>query len=692
MKRWAFSLGVLIGLGLLLGSITFSPVWGNPPQQDNPTSEATVFVEAINPDANVRDNPTIEGLRIGVIQPGTPYPVRGRRFEWWLIEYPSSANGFAWVHQSVVRVMGDTSIIPDIDPASLPASRLPTTTPTVAVVPSNTPTSAPSNNVTPTPTEVVTTIAPTEALFTFTPIGATPTPLNFAELENGVLSDPTAEVERRLAILEQVYVQQPILLWYQDQPIVFDPQTVGFQINQEEMRVRLQASVTEPFVIANTPIAADFSPEMMREYLEDVAARYNVPAGPPIFSVSQLTFQRGEIGIGLDIGQAEGLIAAALFAPQAENRVVNLPLVSITEIGEGLPGLEEAILEYLSRQGVVYRGVNSVISVYVQDLSSDHEMGIQEHTLHSATSTAKIGVIANYFRYIYQDPNDEMKMRLLSAVVCSSNIDANILMNVTGNGDPLAGIRQTTDTFCQAGAINTLVDRHFAIGPAGEGAVPIDYYDPAGSMMCPARIESPPDTSLPVEVDPLLQTTAADMGHFLAQIYDCARDGSGLGEVFPTEITQTECQWMLNLLEGTNFMHLAELGVPEDVVFAHKVGYGGQAAGDAGIVFSPGGDYSLVIYWWDPRLANLDSFALSRWSLFGEISRIVYNYFNMDAPLLATRIPPNAFGGAACVLPTDPATISLNDVNSSRFDGDGNPLATACYDWPTCREFNGWDQ
>jgi hypothetical protein len=78
--------------------------------------------------------------------------------------------------------------------------------------------------------------------------------------------------------------------------------------------------------------------------------------------------------------------------------------------------------------------------------------------------------------------------------------------------------------------------------------------------------------------------------------------------------------------------------------------------------------------------------------LFGEVSRITYNYFNMDAPLLTQRLPPNEFGGAACVLPNDPATINLNDVNSSRFDGDGNPLASACYDWPTCRQFNGWNQ
>lgn len=691
MKHWVFSLSILIGLGLIVASTALTPAWGNPRFQDN-TSAPSVFAEAINPDANIRAEPTIDGERIGAIQPGTPYPIRGQRFEWWLIEFPSSVNGFAWVHQSVVTITGDVSTIPIVDPASLPSSQSPTHTATTNNILTHTATSVPPSEETPSPNEIAPTSTPTEALFTFTPIAATPTPLNFSELENNVLSDPDAEIERRLSILEQVYVQQPILLTYQGQLILLDPSEVGFQINQNEMRARLQDSISEAFVITTTPIVADFSPDLIQVYLEDIAARYDVPASAPTFSLEQLTFQAGEAGIGLDVGRAEGVIVAALFSPNPEGRLVTLPLLPITKTEDGLPRLEDAILSYLSRQGVVYSGVNSVISVYVQDLETGQAMGIQENILHSATSTAKIGVIANYFRYIYQDPNDEMKMRLLAAVVCSSNIDANILMNVTGNGDAAAGIRQTTDTFCQAGAIHTLVDRHFAIGPAGEGAVPANYYDPAGSLTCSAAADSPHDATLSVEVDPLLQTTAANMGHFLAEIYECAADGSGLAEIFPGEITQTECQWMLNLLEGTNFKQLAELGIPEDVTFAHKVGYGGQAAGDAGIVFSPSGDYALVIYVWDPRLANLDAFALSRWGLFGEISRIVYNYFNMDDPLVTQQFPPNAFGGAACVLPSDPATINLNDVNSSRFESDGSPLASTCYDWPTCREFNGWDR
>ena len=94
--------------------------------------------------------------------------------------------------------------------------------------------------------------------------------------------------------------------------------------------------------------------------------------------------------------------------------------------------------------------------------------------------------------------------------------------------------------------------------------------------------------------DPLNYTTAADVGTMLMQIYDCATYGSGLRTIFPDEITQTECQWILEILSGTNFSQFLELGVPEGVEFAHKVGYADDTFGDAGIVYSPGGQIMFL--------------------------------------------------------------------------------------------------
>ncbi|NDJ85167.1 MAG: serine hydrolase, partial [Chloroflexi bacterium] len=404
-----------------------------------------------------------------------------------------------------------------------------------------------------------------------------------------------------------------------------------------------------------------------------------------------LMFEPGAPGLALDVNAARALIASVLYQPHLASRQVDLPLEPV--VRGDLDDLQAAIVNYLVSRGIPYNTTTSVISIAVRDLDSGMETGLNEQVLHSATSTAKIGVLATYFRYIYEEPNAEMRFRLAAAIICSSNVDANLTMAIAGNGNSAAGIGNVNTTFCQAGATNTLINRNFFIGPAGEGAVPQDYYDPAGVTPCQSGDTASLDGTLSPDVDPDLQTTAADMSQFLAMIYHCAEKGAGLAERFPGEFTQTECQWMLEILRGTRFLHLAELGIPEGVSFAHKVGYGGEALGDAGIVFSPGGDYTLVIYIWDEEMDSLDTYALSRWNIVSEISRLIYNYFNPDAPLLTPRLPPNAFGGAACVLPNWPeATINLNNINAGRFDASGDPLPGACYDWPACRPFSGWEQ
>lgn len=523
MKQRGFWL-VLIAANLFILFVALPTAWSSPTRQSaaTPTSTATVFAEALNPNANIRNQPNIAGEQLATIQPGETYPVRGYYFEWLLIEFPASPNGYAWVHQSVVALTGDRTGLPQIDPAALPSTRPPT-------------------------------------------------------------SEPSSTVD----------------------------------------------------VIENA--------------------------------------------------------AAMTTTPTTEQPVATLtPTTTIP--GLDFMGLQRDILTYLASRGIVYNGPNSVVSIYVQDLETGAAMGIQENVLQNAVSTAKIGVIANYFRYIYQPPNQDMEFRLAATVICSSNANANVLMESTDPTDPLNGIRRTSDTFCRGGATNTLVDRHFWIGDAGDGAVPSDYYASVGSTPCPADATSPVDTSVSAVIDPQLHTTAADMGHFLNQLYECSEFGAGLAQIFPDEITQTECQWMMNLLLGTKFQHMMELGVPEGVRIAHKVGYGAEAAGDAGIVFSPGGDYILTVYIWDDRLDNFDSYALARWMAIGEISRMVYNFFNPDVPLTTIRIPPNSAGGSACVLPNDREAIDLNDLSIGRFDAQGNPLSSACYDWPNCRAFEGWTQ
>lgn len=663
-------------LAMLLFGVASGPAWGDSPAQ---STASPITIEALSPDANVRSTPTIAENIVGQIQPGELYPALGRYFEWVLIEYPPAANQRAWVFNGVVRLNGATiDTLPTIDPASIPAALPTATQPVLATAPNMT--VIPGTTLPPT-----TQASPVSGgLPTFTPVAITPTSVVFSELESTFETVPADEINRRLDAIKQVY-NQPIMLVNGTDVILLDPASVGFAINEEAMRAEINPSLR--FFIAQTIITADYSPELLTAYVNDLAARYSTPA-TAIFDPTNLTFQLGTPGQILDTVTLQERLQVALFSPYPIGRTVTLPLV--TEPRLDMNVLREAILTYFSRYGVFYDGLDSVISVYVEDLATGQTMGILPNVLHSATSTAKIGVIANVFRYLYQSPSQDIVYRMMAAIICSSNADANILMATTGNGDDLAGLRLTTDTYCRAGATHTRVDRHFFIGPAGEGAVAANYYDLAGAPVCPANTALDPAPAFPV--DEGIQTTAADMGGFLSDIYACANNAGGLVETFPGEITPDECSAMLEILSGTNFAHMIELGVPSTMQISHKVGYAGQAAGDAGIVYSPGGDYVITIYIWDERLGNFDSYALSRWAIMGEISRITYNFFNPDAPLLAPQSPLNSNGGAACVLPSGPENALLSDVNAGRFDENGIPLPTACYDWPTCRPFDNWGQ
>lgn len=515
--------------------------------------------------------------------------------------------------------------------------------------------------------------------------------------------------------LEAVYINQPLVLTYRDSPILMYPSEIGFTLDMDAMQAAARRAENDNFwsgfwdFLLQRPendarrsnrvdvaLIANYSPRDLEDYLiNDISARYDTSAGQAGFDFSTLTFQ-GSVGdVQLDVDAAVALIDRALYTADPEQRRIELPVTTSGGTPPTMATLRQSIIDYLELKGVFYNSNTTVISVFVLDLESGEEMGILENVPHSATSTVKIGVITNYFRYQLSDPTDDFKFLLAASIICSQNSATNTLIEATnGGGDNLEGLRRTSDTFCRAGASNSFISSKLFVGDAGQGNVPVGYYTQAAITPCPGKnlVGQAPDLSISTRPDPFLQSTAADMGTLLALIYECAFTGGGLRAIYPEEITQTECRWMIELLEGTRFFRLAELGVPEGVTFAHKVGYAGEEVADAGIVFSPGGDYVLVTYLWDQDLDLLGTQALARWDLLADISRIVYNYFNPDAPMTQPRTPPQPLGGEGCVLPLSGSEINLNDINQGRFDENGNPLSSACYDWPNCRPFRGWGQ
>lgn len=531
---------------------------------------------------------------------------------------------------------------------------------------------------------------------------------------------------QRLEQLEKVYVEQPIFLRYNGNPIWLYPAEVGFQLDMEGMQAAATAESgrednywagfwnylwREPQPAIEVDLMATYNEEELDKYLQDISNRYDASAQGASFDLVSMEFSGGTGNTQLDKDAARPMIASALFTSDATLRSIDLPTVTLQGEAATMDTLREAIISYLNSQGIFYDGDTIAVSVYVQNLNTGEEMGILPNVQHSALSTIKVGILISYFRNKITSPTDDEKFHLAATVICSINSSANSLMQASVDYNEIfsQGVQYTTDTMCEAGATNTAIRSNLYNGTREElnsaGFNGDTYYATIPDTPCPtSSIGNELDTSVQPQVDSYNKTTAADMGTMLMGIYDCAMYGSGLHSIFPDEITQFECQQILEVLNGTRFEHLAELGVPQEISqhnMYHKVGYGmtfneagtstiggtGVVA-DVGIVTSANTDYVFAIYISEKDTDNDGNANYSRWFTVSDISRIIWNYFNPDQSLEQTREPIEDLGGTGCVLPYSGSEVSLTDIDANRFDENDRPLASACYDYPNCRPYN----
>jgi hypothetical protein len=118
----------------------------------------------------------------------------------------------------------------------------------------------------------------------------------------------------------------------------------------------------------------------------------------------------------------------------------------------------------------------------------------------------------------------------------------------------------------------------------------------------------------------------------LEDLHQCSEmGGSAIIAVFPEKITQSECQEMIGYLSRNYMPSLIEAGLTEDAFIAHKHGWVTNDGvinmlGDAGLIYTPGGDYVLSIFLYHPEQLIWDSAS----SLVGQLSRAVYNFYNLS--------------------------------------------------------------
>ncbi len=329
--------------------------------------------------------------------------------------------------------------------------------------------------------------------------------------------------------------------------------------------------------------------------------------------------QTGREGYTTDVDSSVAAIAEALY--RIEYRDVQLMVKEQPIPERNLDILADAIEGEL-------QSFNGLGSIFIMDLSTGEEMAINADVALSGLSILKIAIFVEAYRAIDGPLNEYQEQLFLDAATRSSNFAANLLLHeVAGEDNTYLGADMLTESVDRLGLINTFM------------AVPYDASPPAHrrtTYVTPANSRSDIDT----EPDPTMQSTAEEIGTLLSMIYYCARGGGTFVAIYGDNITAEECQSIIDLMILNEEGNLIRFGVPQGTPVSHKHGWAQATHADAGIVFSPGGDYVIVEYLnqtGDWLLAE-ESFPILR-----EIARAAFNYFNVDEPYLSDAMADRGF-------------------------------------------------
>jgi beta-lactamase class A len=426
----------------------------------------------------------------------------------------------------------------------------------------------------------------------------------------------------------------PVTLHYGEQVILLPPSVVGFELNMEAMLAaadleRVEQGFWPGFLdylmgrrppAASVPLTATYAEDRLRTYLQsEISPRYDKPATSPQPVVGTVNFIPGIPGTSLNEDESVALIEAALFS--TTNRSVILPLVRTLP-----PKLGFENLRFFIAQSVDRAAFDGLVGVYLLDLQTAEEvhfvyeqgdfLSTEPDVAFTAASIIKIPIMVSIFERVGDGVDAETIALLENMIELSGNDPADWVMERVI--DPTLGPLFVTEDMQNLGLANTFLAGHFYLG----APLLVAY-------------ETPANQRVDVNTNPDLynQTTPSDMGILLADIYQCAQDNGGaLIAVSEGSVTQQECQAMISYLTRNRIGVLLEAGAPEGTQIAHKHGWVTNTAGiintigDAGIVYTPGGNYVMVVFLYHPDQLVWEPAS----ELIAEISRAVYNYYNLE--------------------------------------------------------------
>lgn len=418
----------------------------------------------------------------------------------------------------------------------------------------------------------------------------------------------------------------PLNLYHQEERVQIDPREVGFAIDTEQMLSEADAQKGQAelwqqyveFVLNHTAepttirLSATHDRNALAEQINTIASYLDKPATAPQLLTGSGSYEPGQPGYVTDIPTSVDLAEMALYQGDPDKRNVDLAL----EYQEPIPFNIQVLQDQIERQLEAADGM--IGSVFIMNLATGEEVNINSGQAISGLSILKIAIFLDAYLALDQPPNEYVQELFYNTAALSSNNNANLLLHIAaGEDNTYQGAQVLTEDMQKIGLVNTFM------------AIP---YDAAEVATRPSTYTTPansdPNSLFPA--DTAMQTTAEEIGTLLSMIYYCAQGEGALPLIFPEEITPEECQAILDLMKQNYEGNLIRFGVPEGVDVSHKHGWDLVTHGDAGIVFTPGGDYVIVMYLHD-EANNWLNHEVS-FPILQRISQATYNYFNFEDP------------------------------------------------------------
>ncbi len=453
------------------------------------------------------------------------------------------------------------------------------------------------------------------------PENSTAGPLNIGGL---TISEAMEEIKTLSSI--------PLELKYQESLIQVNPEQFSFKIDIEKAQSELESKTSEmcssktflnslfreqkrePISIA---LESNADEEKIESFLRnEISARYDQPAAAKYPDLNGSGFYSGHPGYQLDIKKAVKMIQEALTS--FDHQTIDLPIISIPEPPSSLTNLEILLSSVVDQN----QDPDQITEIYLLDPKTGEEFDFARQNksnlipeiAFTAASTIKIPIMISAFKHLDEKPSAVVSRQLELMITESKNEQTDWLLEnvIGGETAPL----EVTKDIRALGFQNTFLAGYFYLG-----APLLD------------RIETPANTRTDIDLKPDIynQTTPKDIGLLLYLIYQCDLYGKGkLTEVFPNEITQSECSDMMILLKNNHLPYLISAGIPDGIPIAHKHGWIEESDGllhtmsNVAAVYSPGGDYILSIYTYHPQNLIFEKGNI----LFSRISSAVYGFFN----------------------------------------------------------------